>query len=287
MLRDGEVVGSKPASELDIDEVIAMMVGRRMENKYPYEAREVGEPLLNVQGLSGERFQDVSFHVKAGEVVGFAGLMGAGRTEVMRALFGLDHADEGTVHIGGKQLKRLRVTDSISAGMVMLSEDRRRYGLVGIRSIKENVSLASLRNFIHGGRLHSAQEREEVTQACDRMRVKAPNLETTVEALSGGNQHKVVLAKWIVCNPQVFLLDEPTRGIDVGAKFEIYKLMIDLAKRGKGIVMISSELPELIGMCDRIYVMCHGRIAGELAREDFSAEDIMALATGVSRAKLA
>lgn len=189
--------------------------------------------------------------------------------------------------MAGKQLRRHKVTDSIAAGLVMLSEDRRRYGLVGIRSILENVSLASLRSFIYGGRLHAAKERDSVTQACDSMRVKAPSLETTVEALSGGNQQKVVLAKWIVRDPKVLLLDEPTRGIDVGAKFEIYKLMMDLAKRGKGIVMISSELPELIGMCDRIYVMCHGRIAGELKREDFSAEDIMALATGVGRAKLA
>ncbi len=284
VLRDGAVVGTKPAAELDIDDVIAMMVGRRMDNKYPYEPRPVGEEMLRVEGLSGGGFEDVSFHVKAGEVVGFAGLMGAGRTEVMRALYGLD-SSQGGIRVAGQALSRHKVTDSIASGLVMLSEDRRRYGLVGIRSIMENVSLATLKNFIFGGRLHAGLEREAVSQACDSMRVKTPSLETTVEALSGGNQQKVVLAKWIVRDPQVLLLDEPTRGIDVGAKYEIYKLMMDLAARGKSIVMVSSELPELIGMCDRIYVMCHGRIAGELKREDFSAEQIMALATGVGQAR--
>ena len=176
------------------------------------------------------------------------------------------------------------VQGNITDGLVMLSEDRRRYGLIPIRSIMENVSLANLKKFIYKGRLHRKEEREAVTEQCRRMNVKAPTLETTVEALSGGNQQKVVLAKWMEVDPDVLLMDEPTRGIDVGAKFEIYKLMIELARKGKALLMVSSELPELLGMCDRIYVLCQGRITGELSREQFSAEQIMRYAIGTGMA---
>ncbi|MDO4548081.1 MAG: sugar ABC transporter ATP-binding protein [Clostridia bacterium] len=283
VLRDGAVVDTRPAADLDMDEVIAMMVGRRMDNKYPYENVKKGDTLLRVSGLSGEAFHDINFEVKAGEIVGFAGLMGAGRTEVVRALFGLDPVTGGTVEMFSKPVSRLSVRDSIENGMVMLSEDRRRYGLVPIRSVMENVSLASLEKFIYSGRLHRDEEKKTVSEMCSSMNVKTPSLETTVEALSGGNQQKIVLAKWMVRNPEILLMDEPTRGIDVGAKYEIYKLMIKLAGEGKAIVMVSSELPELIGMCDRIYVLCQGSIAGELKRDEFSAEHIMALATGAGK----
>ena len=281
VLRDGTMVDSRPASELDIDEVIQMMVGRRMENKYPYEDVPKGDVLLDVKNFSSAGvFQDISFHVRAGEIVGFAGLMGAGRTEVVRALFGLDPSDGGEVIIKGKAKKKLSVKESIQDGLVMLSEDRRRYGLVLIRSVMENVSLANLKKFIYKGRLHRKEERGAVSEQCRRMNVKTPTLETTVEALSGGNQQKIVLAKWMEVDPDILLMDEPTRGIDVGAKYEIYRLMIELAKNGKGLLMVSSELPELLGMCDRIYVLSQGRITGELKREEFNAEKIMAYAIG-------
>jgi inositol transport system ATP-binding protein len=231
VLRDGAIVGTKPASELVIDDVIAMMVGRRMENKYPYEHIEKGETLLDVKNFkSAGVFSDVSFHVDAGEIVGFAGLMGAGRTEVVRALFGLDPHTAGEGWGKGKKLSALSVRNSIDNGMVMLSEDRRRFGLVPIRSVLENVSLANLKRFIFKGRLHRKQEQSTVSETCARMNVKTPTLETTVEALSGGNQQKIVLAKWMIVDPDILMMDEPTRGIDVGAKYEIYKLMIELAR---------------------------------------------------------
>ena len=284
VLRDGTMVDSRPASELDVDETIALMVGRRMENKYPWEDVPKGDVLLDVKHLTSQGvFNDVSFNIRAGEIVGFAGLMGAGRTEVVRALFGLDPYDSGEITIKGKRREHLSVKQNIADGLVMLSEDRRRYGLIPIRSVMENVSLANLKKFIYKGRLHRKEERDAVTEQCRSMNVKTPTLETTVEALSGGNQQKVVLAKWMEVDPDILLMDEPTRGIDVGAKFEIYKLMIDLARKGKALLMVSSELPELLGMCDRIYVLSQGRITGELQRQDFSAEQIMHYAIGTDR----
>ena len=284
VLRDGTMVDSRPASELDVDETIALMVGRRMENKYPWEAVPKGDVLLDVKGLTSQGvFRDISFNIRAGEIVGFAGLMGAGRTEVVRALFGLDPYDSGEIAIKGRAHSHLSVKQNIAEGLVMLSEDRRRYGLIPIRSVMENVSLANLKKFIYGGRLHRKEERDAVTEQCRRMNVKTPTLETTVEALSGGNQQKIVLAKWMEVDPDILLMDEPTRGIDVGAKYEIYKLMIELARKGKALLMVSSELPELIGMCDRIYVLSQGRITGELTRESFSAEQIMHYAIGTDR----
>lgn len=282
VLRDGCVVISKPKEELDIDAVISYMVGRKLTNSYPKEEVARGEELIDVKGLGRSGvFQDVNLTLHAGEIVGFAGLMGAGRTEVMRALFGLDSFDSGRVKIRGKPVRIKSVADSIVNGMVMLSEDRRRYGLVPIRSIRENVSLASLGQFIYRGRLHARKENAAVSDICGRIRVKAPSLDTTVEALSGGNQQKVVLAKWMVREPEILILDEPTRGIDVGAKYEIYKLMAELAREGKALLIVSSELPELLGMCDRLYVMSKGRITGELRREEFSQETIMKMATGI------
>jgi inositol transport system ATP-binding protein len=282
VLRDGCIVDTKPAAELDIDQVITMMVGRKMDSKYPFEQVKTGKPVLDIKGLTGDGFRDISFHVNEGEIVGFAGLMGAGRTETMRAIFGIDRYETGEASLHGKPLAKGNIRRVIDQGLVMLSEDRRRYGLVPIRSVLENASLPNLKQFIYKGRLHSRQEHITVSEACRSMNVKTPTLETTVEALSGGNQQKIVLAKWMIRNPDVLLMDEPTRGIDVGAKYEIYKLMIHLAQKGKGLVMVSSELPELLGMCNRIYVMCQGRIAGEITRSEFSAEAIMALATGIA-----
>ncbi len=281
VFRDGTVVKSMRAADTNIDEVIALMVGRRMENVYPKEDIEIGEPLLEVENLrSGQLFENVNFHVNKGEIVGFAGLVGAGRTEVMRCLFGLDPIDGGTVKVHGEEIKVKCASDSIKHGMVMLSEDRRRYGIIPMRSVRENASLSSLEKFFYGGTAHPKKEAEVVGMYFDKMSVKTPTQETAIQSLSGGNQQKVLLAKWMMRDPEVLILDEPTRGIDVGAKFEIYKLMTEVAQAGKAVVMVSSELPELIGMCDRIYVMCEGHIAGELQKDEFSQEAIMMYATG-------
>ncbi|MHC1724332.1 MAG: sugar ABC transporter ATP-binding protein [Aminipila sp.] len=281
VFRDGTVVKSMTAEQTDINEVIALMVGRKMDNVYPKENLTIGETLLEVKELCSDNlYENVSFHLNHGEIVGFAGLVGAGRTEVMRSLFGLDSISSGEVFISGKKVSIKNVAHSIKNGMIMLSEDRRRYGIVPVRSVMENASLSSLEQFVYGGYTHRKKEKSTVGDYFHKMNVKTPTLETTIQSLSGGNQQKVLLAKWMLRNPDILILDEPTRGIDVGAKFEIYKLMTEMAKNGKGVIMVSSELPELIGMCDRIYVMCQGRVEGELTKEQFSQEAIMKFATG-------
>jgi inositol transport system ATP-binding protein len=281
VFRDGTVVESHPKEELDIETVIALMVGRKLTNTYPKENVPIGDDMLRVEDFSrGNVFHNVSFHARKGEIIGFAGLMGAGRTEVMRALFGLDPKTSGTVRIKGKTVSIKNVRQSISNGLVMLSEDRRRYGIIPMRSVRENTTLTFLEKVFYALGYHRKAEQSIVSDMFGKMRVKTPTFETPIASLSGGNQQKIVLAKWMVRNPDVLILDEPTRGIDVGAKFEIYKLMTELAKAGKVVIMVSSELPELIGMCDRIYVMAKGTITGELSRDNFSQELIMKYATG-------
>ena len=281
ILRDGTVVDSRPASEYTLDKVIALMVGREMTNAYPKEQVPIGDTIFEVENLCCKGvFKNITFNVRRGEIVGFAGLMGAGRTETMRAIFGLDPYDSGTIKIHGQPVNIKKPSDAISHNLVMLSEDRRRYGIIPIRSVMENASISSLDKFFYGGHAHRAQEREVVGEYFKRMNVKTPTLDTLIQALSGGNQQKVLLAKWMLREPEVLILDEPTRGIDVGAKFEIYKLMTELVEEGKTIVMVSSELPELIGMCDRIYVMNKGMITGCLPQSEFSQETIMRYATG-------
>ncbi|MDR1613513.1 MAG: sugar ABC transporter ATP-binding protein [Planctomycetota bacterium] len=280
ILRDGAVVESRPASELDIDRVISLMVGRTITNVYPKEPVEPGEVVFEARNLTRSGvFEEVSFNVRAGEIVGFAGLVGAGRTEVARAIFGLDPLDSGRIFIRGVEAGGGAVRDSMDAGVVMLSEDRRRYGIIPMRSVRENAALGNLAKFIYGGRLHAAKERRAVAERFMAIDVKTPSLETPIQSLSGGNQQKVLLSKWLLAEPRVLFMDEPTRGIDVGAKFEIYKIMVGLARQGKGLIMISSELPELLGMCDRVYVMGKGRIRGELAASRLSQEEVMRLAT--------
>jgi inositol transport system ATP-binding protein len=281
VIRDGSHIETRPVKDFDIDTVIRLMVGRTIDDVYPPRVpKRLGEVVLEVEGLSlPPRFSGVSLKARAGEIVGLAGLMGAGRTDVARALFGLDPAAAGTVRIKGRAAAIHRVRDAIGRSLVMLSEDRRRYGLIPVRSVRENVSLANLERVIHGGHLHRSDERSLVTTICQRMNVKSPSLETTVDALSGGNQQKVVFAKWMMRDPDILVLDEPTRGIDVGAKFEIYKIMTELALEGKAVLLISSELPELLGVCDRIYVMAKGRITGELAAAEATQEALMRYAT--------
>jgi inositol transport system ATP-binding protein len=285
VFRDGNVVCSKSAGELSIDEVITLMVGRKLSNNYPKETVRTGKRLLTVKHLYRKGvFSDINFHLDAGEIVGFAGLVGAGRTEVARAVCGFDPVSAGSIERDGKAVQIRNVSDSIAHGIAMCTEDRRRYGLVLIRNIRENISLPSLDRFIYGLGLHKKKETGAVTEQCTLLKIKSSGIEAPAACLSGGNQQKVVLGKWLLRDPSVLILDEPTRGIDVGAKFEIYRFMSQILRNpDKGIIMISSELPELIGMCDRIYVMAEGRITGEVFRSDFSQELIMQYATGVKK----
>ncbi len=284
VLRDGCVIDSRPKDKYDPQILITQMVGRKLESVFPEEQNSFGDEALRVEGLSkAGKFHNISFCVHTGEIIGFAGLMGAGRTDVMRALFGLDRPDSGEICIKKKRADIKKTADSINKKMVMLSEDRKRYGIIGVRSVRENVSLSNLKRFIFGGRLHTKEENRTVTDFCVRMKVKTETIETAAATLSGGNQQKVLFARWMLTNPDILLLDEPTRGIDVGAKQEIYKLMRLLARQKKALIMVSSELPELIMMCDRIYVMAKGKITAMLKKEEFTQENIMAYATGVKR----
>jgi inositol transport system ATP-binding protein len=282
VFRDGRVVGGDDAKNLTIDKVITMMVGRELTDNYPKINIPAGKRLLTVENLNRAGvFSNINFTLNAGEIVGFAGLVGAGRTEVGRAVSGLDPIDSGVVKVDGTTVSIKSVTDSVKAGIAYASEDRRRYGLVMIRGVRENAALPNLARYIFRGFLHKSKETNEVQEQVRNLRLKTPSIETPVVNLSGGNQQKVVLAKWLIKNTSVLILDEPTRGIDVGAKYEIYKLMTDFVKDGKkGIVMVSSEMPELLGMCDRIYVMSRGKIVTELSREQFSQETIMQAALG-------
>lgn len=281
VLRDGKTITTLGRDETSVDEIIEFMVGRKLENQYPKAVVKLGKELMRVENLTKESvFCDISFHVRKGEIVGFAGLVGAGRTEVMNTIFGMDRYDSGNIFLNGKQVQIKNTRNAIEQGITMVTEDRRRFGIIPVRSVLENASLAMLKKYFYKGWGHKRKERQEVGDVFGKVRVKTPSVETPVMNLSGGNQQKVILAKWMLCDSaQIIIMDEPTRGIDVGAKKEIYELMNVLSESGKGIIMISSELPELIGMCDRIYVMREGKISGCLEeRELFTQERIMSFA---------
>lgn len=284
ILRDGETIATDEAKSFDIDKIISLMVGRKIGNNYPKENIDIGEKVLEVNNLESENvFKPLSFYVRRGEIVGFAGLMGAKRTELVRSIFGIDNHTSGDIIIHGKKRKIKGVLDGIKNKIAMISEDRRRFGIIPCRSVKENVSLSSLSKFFHSFFWHKKDEEIEIKKICDMMNVKTHSYDVSVDTLSGGNQQKVLFARCILESPDILIMDEPTRGIDVGAKFEIYKLMTDLVRDGKALIFVSSELPELIGMCDRIYVMRQGEIAGVLEKEEFSQETIMKLATGADK----
>lgn len=283
VLRDGEVVSTDKAIDIDLDTVISRMVGRKLDNIYPKVELPIGDKVFEVKDFAmKDMYEDVSFYAKEGEIVGFAGLAGAGRTEVMRAVFGIDKHDKGKVYIRGKEVTIRKPSDSIKHKLTMLTESRRENGIVPVRSVRENASLASLKKYFYGGVYHKNIEIQKVSDSFKSMSVKTPTLETPIRSLSGGNQQKILLSRWMLCEPDIMILDEPTRGIDVGAKFEIYKLMTDIVKQKKTIIMVSSELPELLGMCDRIYVMNGGHIVACIDRPEFSQETIMKYATGVA-----
>lgn len=280
IIRDGKVISTHNVDELTTEEIITKMVGRKMDHVYPIKTAAVGEPLFEVKNLCRPGvFQNISFTLHRGEILGMAGLVGAGRTETVRAIFGLDPYQSGEMYIQGKKIEVKKVSDAIKEGIIMLSEDRKLEGLVLIRSIAENIGLPNLKRY-RGLFLNKKLEKQDAEQMKEKLSIKTPSVQTEAQSLSGGNQQKVVIAKWLLQNPLVFIMDEPTRGIDVGAKYEIYKIMCDLAAQGAGVIMISSELPEIIGVCDRTLVMAEGRITGEVVREDFSQERIMSYALG-------
>ncbi len=284
ILRDGKYIGTWPMSELSRDKIISMMVGRDLTNRYPKTQVDFGETVLEVKSLcagDGKSFKDISFSIRAGEIYGLAGLMGAGRTEVARAIFGMDAIGSGDILMSGGNVTIKSPTDAIKNGIVMVTEDRRKYGVVLCRSILENISLPNLDMFTAlGFHVNKKKEKAAVKVIYDKLSIKSPTLYTPTSNLSGGNQQKVVLAKWLMANPKLLILDEPTRGIDVGAKYEIYQLMTQMAKQGIAILFISSELPEILGMCDNVTVMCEGKAATKLEREELNQETIMRHAVG-------
>lgn len=269
VLRDGEFIKTVNAKGVNQEQLVEMMVGRTLDQIYPKETVEMGEVVFQVKNLTSRKtFQNVSFNVKAGEILGVSGLMGAGRSEIMNAIFGIDSYDSGEIILNGKKLNIKSPSDAIASKIAMVSEDRKLYGLVLCRSIKENITLPNLKELYKGLFINRKKEKTDVSSYRDVLGIKCSNIDVTTGTLSGGNQQKVVLAKWLLADPKVLILDEPTRGIDVGAKFEIYKIMVKLARKGMAIIMISSELPEVMGMSDRILVVSGGKVTGEFSRED-------------------
>ena len=281
VFRDGKHVGSYPAKELDRDKLIKLMVGRELTDLFPKEEAEIGDVVLSVQGLTrGSVVKDVSFELHRGEILGLAGLMGAGRTEVLETIFGIEKADSGEVVLNGKTLRIKQPSDAIRAGMALLTEDRKLNGIMGVLSVRDNITAAALPRYSPRGVLRVGEMRKDSEDQREKLRIKTPSLSQLIKNLSGGNQQKALISRWLLTVPDVLMIDEPTRGIDVGAKSEIHRLMSMLAQEGKAIIMVSSELPEVLGMSDRILVMHEGRISGELSREEANQESVMHLATG-------
>lgn len=277
VLRDGCHIDTIPVASVDRQGLINMMVGREMGQEYPKEVGNVGGTILEVKNLSRGILQDISFEVKSGEVFGISGLVGAGRTELARAILGIDKPESGEVYVRGKKVHYRTFADAIRDGLGLIPEDRKLQGLVQIMSVKRNTTLVNMKRVLRAGVISSSLEEKLSKEYADKLHVVTPSMETEVQYLSGGNQQKVVIAKWLFQNSEILFLDEPTRGIDVGAKVEIYRLINRMAKEGKTIIMISSEMPELLGMCDRIMVMHEGHKMGELNAAEATQEKIMAL----------
>jgi D-xylose transport system ATP-binding protein len=288
VLRDGKTIGTRDRAGLSEGEIIKMMVGREITDRFPKESAAAGDVMLEVRGLTVRDsrqdktvLSDISFSVRGGEILGIAGLMGAGRTELLMSIFGAtDWIVKGEILVAGKPVRIAKPLDAIAAGMGLVSEDRRRYGLVMALSVMDNMSLASLDKLAKFQMIDLNREAKLCGDELRELKIKTPHLGTKVSALSGGNQQKVVLARWLMLEPRVLFLDEPTRGIDVGSKHDIYLMMNELARKGIAVVMVSSELPEVMGMSDRLLVMHEGKITGEYLRDEYDQERIMASATG-------
>ena len=286
-LRDGEHIDTRPIEGLTREQMIELMVGRSLDKEFPKRDTTPGQPRLVVENLnSGERVQDVSLEIRTGEVLGLTGLVGAGRTETARLLFGADRPDSGSIRLDGQPLAINNPRDAIRQGICLLTEDRKAQGLVLGQTVRENFGLPNLRHFASGGFIRQSEEALAFAGYVDQIQIKVTGPEQVAGTLSGGNQQKVVLAKWLQRNAEVIIFDEPTRGIDVGAKYEIYQLINQLAEQGKAVLMISSELPEILGMTDRIIVMNEGRITGEITDvPSTTQEDVMRLATSQARSE--
>lgn len=283
IMRDGQYVGTWAAKDLTTDTIITKMVGRELTNLYPKRENVPGEVVFEVEdftSINPKSFRHASFNLRKGEILGVGGLVGAQRTELMEGLFGIRSHTTGTIKYNGKELKINRPKDAIDQGIAMLTEDRRATGILGVLSVADNISVASLNQYLDFGICINDKKVENLVQEnVEKMNIKTPSSKTQIQSLSGGNQQKVLIGRWLANNPDVLILDEPTRGIDVGAKYEIYCIIADLAKQGKSIIMISSEMSELIGMSDRVMVMCDGRITGFIDGKDATQENIMELAT--------
>lgn len=281
IMRDGQFVKTTNFADTTLDEIIANMVGREIKEKFPKVFSERGKKVFEVKNLNaGRMVRDINFELYAGEIVGFAGLMGAGRTETTRAIFGADPKESGNILLNGQEVKINSVSDAIEAGIVLAPEDRKKDGLCTKLSIRHNIALPNLDMICDKtGSINRAKETEICNQAVENLSIKTPSIEVNADTLSGGNQQKVVVAKWLARDSQVVMFDEPTRGIDVGAKVEIYHLMNQLKLQGIGVMFVSSEMPEILGIADRIIVMCDGRITGELMAEEATQEKILTLAT--------
>jgi rhamnose transport system ATP-binding protein len=286
VLRDGAFVATERMSEIDQDTLVRRMVGRSVEQLFPHRDHVAGAEVLTVEGLSSAgTFSDISFSVRRGEIVGLAGLVGSGRSEVARAVFGVDGRDAGTVSVDGRQVPAGNPRAAIDSGIALVPEDRREQGLVLELSIERNASLPRLRAVSPGGITRSGRERQLAVNWGERLSLKYGRPSDSVSTLSGGNQQKVVLGKWLATEPSVLIVDEPTRGIDIGAKVEVHALLSDLAAEGMAILLISSELPEVLGMSDRVLVMHEGRLKAELPAADATEEAVMRAATGSDSAE--
>ena len=281
VMRDGTHVATKPAAELEMNDIIRLMVGRELSNQFPPKTNKPGDVYLKVENLTAQYslLKDVSFEARRGEVLGLAGLDGSGRTETLENIFGEATRKSGTITLDGKPCLNRNPGESIKNGFALLTEERRATGIFSILDIRENTVISSLKKHLRFGLWLSSKSMKKDTQwSIDSMRTKTPSQSTKIRSLSGGNQQKVIIGRWLLTEPDVLLLDEPTRGIDVGAKYEIYQLILDLACKGKTVLVVSSEMPELLGICDRILVMSGGRLAGEVDARTTTQEEIMTLA---------
>ncbi|MBE6647510.1 MAG: ATP-binding cassette domain-containing protein [Ruminococcaceae bacterium] len=281
VMRDGSHIATEPSDNMTMDKIIHLMVGRELTEMYPKKTNTPGKVILKVEGLSSKHnhVKDVSFDLRQGEIIGFAGLAGAGRTEVIENIFGISERESGRIYLGGKEIKNRDPREAIRNGFALITEERRATGIFGILDICENTTVSGLKKYLRFGLLSDKKRREDTDWAIRSMNIKTASQKTQIKLLSGGNQQKVIIGRWLLTEPEILMLDEPTRGIDVGAKYEIYQLIDALAAKGKSIIVISSELPELLGICDRIYVMSSGRIAGEVDAKKTTQEEIMTLAS--------
>ena len=281
IMRDGQYITTRQASELTKAEIIRLMVGREMTHQFPPKIQNpYTEDIMRVEGLTAQysQLQDVSFSLKKGEILGVAGLDGSGRTELLENIFGAATRKSGTIVKDGKQIRNRTPRESIANGFALVTEERRATGIFGILNIQENTVVASLKKYLNGILLQSGKMSKATDSMIQAMAIKTPSQKTKIQSLSGGNQQKVIFGRWMLTEPDILLLDEPTRGIDVGAKYEIYQLIQNLAKQGKSVIMVSSEMPELLGVCSRILVMSGGRLAGEVDADNTTQEEIMTLA---------